>query len=98
MANAHSANEPRTRQSKPWKNTLRNIDQKYLDVFEMGLLNYYQQKKGGLYLLQHRLINHLGWKRPLRSSCPAVNLTRPSPPLNHVPKHHVYNGRHMIGK
>ena len=34
--------------------------------------------------------SHLGWKRPLRSSSPTVNLTLPSPPLNHVPKCHVY--------
>ncbi|KAK4821856.1 LOW QUALITY PROTEIN: hypothetical protein QYF61_004333 [Mycteria americana] len=27
------------------------------------------------------------WKRPLRSSSPTVNLTLPSPPLHHVPKH-----------
>ncbi|KAK4824091.1 hypothetical protein QYF61_010602 [Mycteria americana] len=41
----------------------------------------------------HRIIesqNHLGWKRPLRSSSPTVNLTLPSPPLNHVPQHHIY--------
>ncbi|KAK4823524.1 hypothetical protein QYF61_003033 [Mycteria americana] len=31
--------------------------------------------------------NHIGWKRPLRSSSPTVNLTLPSPPLHHVPKH-----------
>ncbi|KAK4827460.1 hypothetical protein QYF61_018181 [Mycteria americana] len=30
------------------------------------------------------------WKRPLRSSSPAINLTLPSPPLNHVPKSHIY--------
>ncbi|KAK4818569.1 hypothetical protein QYF61_014705 [Mycteria americana] len=29
----------------------------------------------------------MGWKRPLRSSSPTVNLTLPSPPLHHVPKH-----------
>jgi len=34
--------------------------------------------------------NHLGWKRPLRSSSPTVNLALPTPPLNHVPKHHIY--------
>ena len=34
--------------------------------------------------------NHLGWKRPLRSSSPIINLTLPSPPLNHVPKPHIY--------
>ncbi|KAK4823797.1 hypothetical protein QYF61_006519 [Mycteria americana] len=28
-----------------------------------------------------------GWKRPLRSSSPTVNLTLPRPPLHHVPKH-----------
>ncbi|KAK4833022.1 LOW QUALITY PROTEIN: hypothetical protein QYF61_027404 [Mycteria americana] len=31
--------------------------------------------------------NHIGWKRPLRSLSPTVNLTLPRPPLNHVPKH-----------
>ncbi|KAK4817730.1 hypothetical protein QYF61_026530 [Mycteria americana] len=31
--------------------------------------------------------NRIGWKRPLRSSSPTVNLTLPSPPLYHVPKH-----------
>ncbi|KAK4826053.1 hypothetical protein QYF61_004168 [Mycteria americana] len=31
-----------------------------------------------------------GWKRPLRSSSPTSNLALPSPPLNHVPKHHIY--------
>ncbi|KAK4827874.1 hypothetical protein QYF61_022268 [Mycteria americana] len=31
--------------------------------------------------------NRIGWKRPLRSSSPTVNLTLPRPPLNHVPKH-----------
>ncbi|KAK4817794.1 hypothetical protein QYF61_027798 [Mycteria americana] len=30
--------------------------------------------------------NHIGWKRPLRSS-PTVSLTLPRPPLYHVPKH-----------
>ncbi|KAK4819032.1 hypothetical protein QYF61_024397 [Mycteria americana] len=30
---------------------------------------------------------HIGWKRPLRSSSPTVNLTLPRPPLYHVPKH-----------
>ena len=34
--------------------------------------------------------NHLGWKRPLRSLSPTINLTLPCPPLNHVPKRHVY--------
>ena len=33
--------------------------------------------------------NHLDWKRPLRSSSPTVNLTLPSPPLNHFPKCHI---------
>lgn len=32
--------------------------------------------------------NHLGCKRPLRL-IPTVNLTLPSLPLNHVPKHHI---------
>ncbi|KAK4829686.1 hypothetical protein QYF61_006061, partial [Mycteria americana] len=31
--------------------------------------------------------NRIGWKRPLRSSRPTVNLTLPRPPLYHVPKH-----------
>ncbi|KAK4829272.1 hypothetical protein QYF61_002664 [Mycteria americana] len=31
--------------------------------------------------------NHIGWKRPLRSLSPTVNLTLPRPPLYHVPKH-----------
>ncbi|KAK4829020.1 hypothetical protein QYF61_001795 [Mycteria americana] len=31
--------------------------------------------------------NPLGWKRPLRSSSPTINLTVPRPPLHHVPKH-----------
>ncbi|KAK4815422.1 hypothetical protein QYF61_001410 [Mycteria americana] len=31
--------------------------------------------------------NHIGWKRPLRSSSPTINLTLPKPPLHHVPKH-----------
>uniref|UniRef100_A0A663DUL1 Polyamine modulated factor 1 n=1 Tax=Aquila chrysaetos chrysaetos TaxID=223781 RepID=A0A663DUL1_AQUCH len=34
--------------------------------------------------------NHLGWKRPLRSWSPTVNLTLPAPLLNHVPKRHIY--------
>ncbi|KAK4814248.1 hypothetical protein QYF61_012744, partial [Mycteria americana] len=31
--------------------------------------------------------NCIGWKRPLRSLSPTVNLTLPRPPLCHVPKH-----------
>ncbi|KAK4810562.1 hypothetical protein QYF61_004525 [Mycteria americana] len=31
--------------------------------------------------------NRIGWKRPLRSSSPTVNLTLPRRPLHHVPKH-----------
>ncbi|KAK4817835.1 hypothetical protein QYF61_000670 [Mycteria americana] len=31
--------------------------------------------------------NPIGWKRPLRSSSPTVNLTLPRPPLYHVSKH-----------
>ncbi|KAK4811395.1 hypothetical protein QYF61_003394 [Mycteria americana] len=31
--------------------------------------------------------NRRGWKRPLRSSSPTVNLTLPRPPPDHVPKH-----------
>ncbi|KAK4824151.1 hypothetical protein QYF61_011229 [Mycteria americana] len=33
--------------------------------------------------------NCIGWKRPLSSSSPTVNLTLLSPPLHHVPKHHI---------
>ncbi|KAK4818814.1 hypothetical protein QYF61_019743 [Mycteria americana] len=33
------------------------------------------------------IINRIGWKRPLRSSSPTVNLTLPRPPLHYVPKH-----------
>ncbi|KAK4832297.1 hypothetical protein QYF61_021696 [Mycteria americana] len=31
--------------------------------------------------------NRIGWKRPLRSSSPTINLTLPRPPLHHIPKH-----------
>ncbi|KAK4831600.1 hypothetical protein QYF61_018360 [Mycteria americana] len=31
--------------------------------------------------------NHIGWKRPLRSLSPTINLTLPKPPLHHVSKH-----------
>ena len=42
--------------------------------------------------------NHLGWKKPLRSSSPTINLTLPSPPLSHAPKHHVYTAfKHLQG-
>ncbi|KAK4811539.1 hypothetical protein QYF61_011688 [Mycteria americana] len=34
----------------------------------------------------HRLTAASGWKKPSRSS-PTINLTLPSPPLHHVPKH-----------
>ncbi|KAK4828289.1 hypothetical protein QYF61_024954 [Mycteria americana] len=36
---------------------------------------------------QQKCVNPIGWKRPLRSSSPTVNLTLPTPPLHHVPKH-----------
>ncbi|KAK4829773.1 hypothetical protein QYF61_006572 [Mycteria americana] len=56
------------------------------------------QKSGGVSILggiqrlsqNHRITesqNRIGWKRPLRSSSPTVNLTLPRPPLHHVPKH-----------
>jgi len=35
-------------------------------------------------------LDHLGWKRPLISPSPTINLTLPSPPLNHIPKCHTY--------
>ncbi|KAK4809752.1 LOW QUALITY PROTEIN: hypothetical protein QYF61_008873 [Mycteria americana] len=41
-------------------------------------------------ITDHRITesqNRIGWKRPLRSSSPTINLTLPSPPLHHVPKH-----------
>ncbi|KAK4819760.1 hypothetical protein QYF61_010895 [Mycteria americana] len=34
--------------------------------------------------------NRIGWKRPLRSSSSTVNPALPSPPLHHVPQHHIY--------
>ncbi|KAK4818707.1 hypothetical protein QYF61_018686 [Mycteria americana] len=34
--------------------------------------------------------DELSQKRPLRLSSPTVNLALPSPPLHHVPKHHIY--------
>ncbi|KAK4832340.1 hypothetical protein QYF61_021869 [Mycteria americana] len=37
--------------------------------------------------LAEELQNRIGWKRPLRSSSPTVNLMLPRPTLNHVPKH-----------
>ncbi|KAK4829521.1 hypothetical protein QYF61_005160 [Mycteria americana] len=42
------------------------------------------------YKRDHRITesqNHIGWKRPLRSSSPTINLTLPKPPLHHVSKH-----------
>ncbi|KAK4830412.1 LOW QUALITY PROTEIN: hypothetical protein QYF61_010943, partial [Mycteria americana] len=41
-------------------------------------------------IVYHRITesqNRIGWKRPLRSLSPTVNLTLPRPPLYHVPKH-----------
>ncbi|KAK4824504.1 hypothetical protein QYF61_015902 [Mycteria americana] len=38
-------------------------------------------------LFQTESQNHIGWKRPLRSSSPTINLTLPKPPLHHVSKH-----------
>ena len=44
------------------------------------------------------ILNHLGWKRPLRSSSPTVNLTPPTPPLNRVPKCYDYvSFKHLQG-
>lgn len=34
--------------------------------------------------------NRFGWKRPLTPSSPTVNLAVPRPPLNLVPKCHIY--------
>lgn len=34
--------------------------------------------------------NHKSWKRPLRSSSATTNPVLPGPPLNPVPKHHIY--------
>jgi len=33
--------------------------------------------------------NHSGWKKPLRLLNPTISLELPSPPLNHVLKHHI---------
>ena len=35
-------------------------------------------------------LNHVSWNKSLRSWGPKVNLTLPSPPLNHVPKSHIH--------
>ena len=58
----------------------------------VGLLSWMDQFPVGAFILGARPSitsslksqNHLGWKRPLRSSSPTINLTLPSPPLNHV--------------
>lgn len=34
--------------------------------------------------------NYVGWKRPLKSSCPTVMPAQPSPPLNNVLQSHIY--------
>lgn len=36
------------------------------------------------------LWNYVGWKRPLKSSCPTVTPAQPSPPLNNVLQSHIY--------
>ncbi|KAK4815166.1 hypothetical protein QYF61_017662, partial [Mycteria americana] len=42
--------------------------------------------------------NRIGWKRPLRSSSPTINLTLPSPPLHRVPKHLIPTAfKHLQG-
>lgn len=48
----------------------------------------------------HRIAshNHLGWKSFLRSLRPTANLTLPSPPLNHVPKRHIYTSFQHSGQ
>ena len=43
-----------------------------------------------MYLFFIESYNHLGWRRPWRSLSPTINLTLSIPPLNHVPKHHIY--------
>ncbi|KAK4827957.1 hypothetical protein QYF61_022659 [Mycteria americana] len=40
-----------------------------------------------LFSFESQSQNRIGWKRPLRSLSPTVNLTLPRPPLYHVPKH-----------
>lgn len=43
-------------------------------------------------------LNHLGGKRPLRSPSPRMNLTLPSPCLNHVPKNLIHASfKHLKG-
>ncbi|KAK4824286.1 hypothetical protein QYF61_013031 [Mycteria americana] len=56
-----------------------------LDNSILELLLTHNDLQPKIFITESR--NHLGWKRPLRSSSPTVNLTLPSPPLNHVPKH-----------
>jgi len=43
-----------------------------------------------IYIYIYINIESFRLKKPLRSSSATVNLTVPSPLLNHVPKHHIY--------
>lgn len=45
----------------------------------------------------HRLTDHLGWERPLRSS-PTTEPALPSPPINRVPKHHIHTNVYLFIK
>ncbi|KAK4821003.1 hypothetical protein QYF61_010734 [Mycteria americana] len=48
-----------------------------------GFYRYVNQKRK----VKESIQNCIGWKRPLRSLSPTVNLTLPRPPLYHVHKH-----------
>ena len=71
-----TGNAASTPQSQVFKNWLMCRIKWSCSLLKLMLLTQYSQ-------------NHLGWKRCLRSLSPTINLTLPSPPLNHVPKHHV---------
>lgn len=43
----------------------------------------------------HRLIDHLSWKRPQRSS-PTTKPALPSLSLNPVPKHHIHTNVYLF--
>jgi len=57
---------------------------------QLALAVITQQSKSSLEIPDTESQNHVGWKRLLRSLSPNVKLALPSPPINHVPKHHIY--------
>ena len=57
-----------------------------------------RREMGDGFIGKRTSLNHLGWEGPLRSLSPSVNLTLPSPPLNHAPKCHIYTSyRYLQG-